>query len=176
MRKRYWELPHCVGKPLVLAIEAFYEEESLMFRIQLPADTCTDLDNRERGPRLGGDLEVTAITVQDHVVGPKRIPSALSSQPDAEFLSGILFTNSGTHAKFSRMAYQTGYGNSRFTIRRLGFAYIPDSSARDALLFSYDLEQPPFVESWGQGLVVLRNPGCKHPVPDGTSQTLSNRV
>jgi hypothetical protein len=65
------------------------------------------------------------------------------------------------------MGYQTGFGNSRFMIRRLGYAYNPDPSARDASLFSYDLEQPPFVEAWGQGLVFLRNPACLYPVPDG---------
>jgi hypothetical protein len=95
------------------------------------------------------------------------VPSGFFSQAESEHLSGILFTNSGTHGTFSRIGYQTGFGNGRFMIQRKGLAYNPDPHARDPSLFSYDLEQPPFVESWGQGIVFLRNPACLHPLPDG---------
>jgi hypothetical protein len=35
----------------------------------------------------------------------------------------------------------------------------------DSTFFSYNLDKPPFVESWGQGLVVLHNPNARHPLP-----------
>jgi hypothetical protein len=35
----------------------------------------------------------------------------------------------------------------------------------DPTFFSYNLDEPPMVESWGQGLVVMLNPACLHPLP-----------
>jgi hypothetical protein len=37
----------------------------------------------------------------------------------------------------------------------------------DAVLFYYDMDDPPLVEPWGQGLVVVHNPKAKIPLPDG---------
>jgi hypothetical protein len=47
----------------------------------------------------------------------------------------------------------------------VGFCYNPDPDAMDPTFFSYNLDEPPLVESWGQGLVVLHNPTCLHPLP-----------
>jgi hypothetical protein len=63
------------------------------------------------------------------------VPSGFFSQAESEHLSGILFTNSGTHGTFSRIGYQTGFGNGRFMIQRKGLAYNPDPHARDPSLF-----------------------------------------
>lgn len=41
----------------------------------------------------------------------------------------------------------------------------PNDDALDPTLFSYNLDDPPLVESWGQGLIVLHNPHAVHPVP-----------
>ena len=35
----------------------------------------------------------------------------------------------------------------------------------DPTFFSYNLDEPPLVETWGEGLVVLHNPNCLHPIP-----------
>jgi hypothetical protein len=116
MQNRYWELPHCVGKPFVIAIEAFYEEDSLTFSDTALSRYVYGLEQSGTWTESGDNLEITASSVQEHVIGPKVVPSGLFSHPASEFLSGVLFTNSGTHAKFSRMGYQTGYGtaDSRF--------------------------------------------------------------
>jgi hypothetical protein len=119
------------------------------------------------GDWVGGSLQLSATAVDEHVVAAKTVPSGFFTQPDSEHVSAILFTNSGTQGKITRMAYQTGYGNDEFSIRRFGFAYNPDPNARDPSFFAYDLDQPPFVEPWGQGLVVMHNPNCLIPVPDG---------
>jgi len=37
----------------------------------------------------------------------------------------------------------------------------------DPSYFSYSMSSPPFVETWGQGLVVLHNPNAKNPLPLG---------
>jgi len=77
----------------------------------------------------------------------------------------VLFTNSGTHAKFSRMGYLHGYGCDVTDIVRTGYFFNPDPDAMDPTLFSYNLDEPPLIEAWGEGLVALHNPQCLHPIP-----------
>lgn len=166
MQKRYWELPHCSGKPFVIAIQAFHDEGSLLFTDAALQQFVYGLEHTARWAR-DGTLEVSAAPLEEHRVASKVVRSNFFAQPENEHLSAILFTNSGTYAKFSRMGYQTGYGNDRFSIRRRGHSYNSDPDARDPTFFAYDLDQPPFVEPWGQGLVVLHNPNCRYAVPRG---------
>jgi hypothetical protein len=88
-------------------------------------------------------------------------------QPDTEHISAVLFSNSGTNAKMQRMGFMHGIGNDYITMIRSGFAHDPNPNARDSMYFSYDLDQPPLVETWGQGLVVLHNPKATNPLKKG---------
>ena len=164
LQKRYWELPHCRNIPIVIAIEAFHDEESLSL-------TDSGLTSYVYGLRQASQwspekrLQVETTNVTEHRVGDKAIPSRFFGQPDAERISAILFTNCGTNAKFMRMGYQTGYGYDSVDMSRMGTCFNPDPNAMDPSFFAYNLDEPPFVESWGQGLVVLHNPTCLHPLP-----------
>jgi len=63
------------------------------------------------------------------------------------------------------MGYQHGAGNDIVEIVRTGSAFNPDVDVMDPTLFSYTLDEPPLVESWGQGMVVLHNPKSLRPIP-----------
>jgi hypothetical protein len=162
--KRYWQLPHCRDMPFVLAIEAFHEVDSLslsdnalmtyVFGLTTKASWTTD-----------ATLDITTERVEEHRLGPKVIPSNFFGQPDTEHISAVVFTNSGTHAKFSRMGFHHGIECDEIEMTRYGFCYTPRSDAMDPTFFSYNLDEPPFVEPWGQGLVVMHNPNSRHPVP-----------
>ena len=164
LKLEYWELEHCKGKPFVLAIEAFFNEESLgfsesaisqyLYGHRQSADWTTD-----------GVLEIHTETVDSHTSGTKTIPSNFFEQLGAEHISAVVFTNSGTHAKFTRMGYQQGFGIDHFEIHRSGFCFTPDPDAKDPSYFSYSLAQSPLVEWWGQGLVVHHNPNALFPLP-----------
>ncbi len=164
LKEEYWKLDQCKGKPLVLAIEAFINEESL---------TLTDAYISEYlyGHRQSaewtpeGVLEIHTENVDRHISGDKSIPSNFFAQEGAEYISAVMFTNSGTHAKFSRMGFQQGLGTDYFEIIRRGYSYTPDPDARDPSLFSYSLSHPPIVEWWGQGLSVFHNPNALFPLP-----------
>ncbi|MCH8062036.1 MAG: glycosaminoglycan attachment protein [Chloroflexi bacterium] len=163
LQKKYWELEQCQDLPIVLAIEAFQDDESLSFSdyalsqylygIMQSAEWLSD-----------GSLRVSTFAVESHQSGDKVIPSYFFGQPDAENVSAVLFTNSGTHAKFVRMGYQHGFEAQQVSITRVGFCFNEDPDAMDPTFFSYNLAQPPFVESWGQGLVVYHNPNALHPL------------
>lgn len=164
LKLKYWELEQCRGKPFVLAIEAFFNEEALglsdsvisgyLYGQRQSAEWTSD-----------GTLDIHTETVESHTSGVKIIPSNFFEQPDTEHISAVIFTNSGTHAKFTRMGYQQGFGTEHFEVIRRGLCFSPDPDAQDPAYFSYSLSQPPLVESWGQGLVVHHNPNALYPLP-----------
>lgn len=164
LKRKYWDIEHCREKPFVLAIEAFHDEEALSHSAsaliqylygQRPSNTWLE-------SRL---LKINIEEVELHESGDKTIPSNFFGQPGTENISAVLFTNSGTHAKFTRMGYQSGFGFDHVDISRSGFCYNPHPDAKDPTYFSYSLNEPPFVESWGQGVVVNHNPNALFPVP-----------
>jgi hypothetical protein len=164
LKERYWELEHCRDIPVVLAIEAFHDKEALamsdfalsqyVYGLRQSADWSAD-----------GNLDIKTSHVDIHTLGEKKIPSNFFKQPDAENISAIIFTNSGTFSKFARMGFHQGFGCDVLHINRSGYCFNPDPNAMDPTFFSYNLDDPPFVESWGQGLVVLHNPNCLRPIP-----------
>lgn len=164
LQKKYWELEHCQDMPFVIAIEAFHDDESLGFTGDSLTKYAYGMAHNAKWNGSGG-LQIDATSVKEHKIGDKVITSNFFAQPDAEHISAILFTNSGTQAKFARMGYQHGFGCDTIDIRREGFCFNPDPNAMDSTFFSYNLDEPPFVETWGQGLVILHNPNCLHPLP-----------
>jgi hypothetical protein len=65
------------------------------------------------------------------------------------------------------MGYQYGIGCNTLYMSRLGFCFNPHPDAMDSTFFSYNLDEPPFVETWGEGLLLMHNPNSLHPVPKG---------
>jgi hypothetical protein len=165
LRQQYWNLPHCTGLPFVIAIEAFHDKGSLEFSDNALASYLYGLRHSASWTK-DGKLVITSEDISTHCLGEKTIPSGFFDQPGTEFISAILFTNSGTSAKFTRMGYQSGYGNDHLKVMRAGRAFDPNPNAMDSILFSYDLDDPPVIERWGQGLVVLHNPKSLYPIPD----------
>ena len=148
LQKKYWELEHCKDKPFVLALEAFFDDDSLEFS---DASLAQYLYGQKvsAGWTPGGTLEVKTDIVESHVSGEKAIPSNFFGQPDAKHISAVMFTNSGTHAKFTRMGYQHGIGADNYDVSRFGTCYNPNPDAKDPTYFSYSLAEPPLVEFMG---------------------------
>lgn len=164
LKMRYWELEQCKGKPFVIAIEAFHEEATFLFS---DAPLAQYLYGLRHFPSWtdDGELIINQEEIQKHQIANKLIPSNFFGQPDTENISAILFTNAGTHAKFSRMGYQEGFHRGNITIYRYGTWHDPNPNSATPLMMAYDLEEPPFYENWGQGLVALHNPYALSPLP-----------
>lgn len=180
LQKRYWEKPHCKGLPLVIAIELFFSDYSLSF-------TDNPIAQFVFGKRHFAEFTADGIPIikqdeiESHTSGSKSIPSGFFDQPDVENISAVLFTNSGTHAKFQRMGYQAGLDTDGVSITRFGTAYNPDPEAMDPTYFSYNMDRPPYKEKWGQGVSVMMNPNAKYPIPkdffpDGSQTYLEDGV
>jgi len=146
LNKRYWEREHCRNLPFVIAIEAFHDEQALMFSVSALSRFLFGADQTATF-LYGGKLKIDTDRVTAHSVGEKTVPSNFFAQPDSEHISAVMFTNSGTISKFGRMGYQHGFGCTTTKMVRTGTCFNPDPDAKDPTLFSYDLDEPPLVES-----------------------------
>jgi hypothetical protein len=164
LQKRYWELPVVKDRPLVVAVEAFHAEDSLFFSSAGISDYLFGIEQRWEHTE-DGKLIVTNTPRTTHQMGSKQIPSGFFALPDAEHVSAILFTNSGTTAKFTRMGYQAGLHRGNLMVARAGFWPDPDPNSATPLAGSYTLENPPYEEWWGEGVTIFHNPNAKHPLP-----------
>lgn len=164
LNKKYWELEHCKDLPLIVAIEAFHEEKALGFS---SSSLIQYLFGEVETGYLDDDgkMVIESKKIDSHSIGEKTIPSGFFNQPNAENISAIIFSNSGTTAKFKRIGYQKGLYSSAMTIVRQGFAYDYSPNAIEPEYFEYDLDERPNDETWGEGLVVCLNPNTKNPIP-----------
>lgn len=162
--EQYWNLNHCKGKPFVIAIQAFFDENALIYS---SSSLTYYLYGQYEYPThdQNGVLHINRIPLENHRIEDKSIPSNFFSQPEAENVSAIIFSNSGTIAKFERMGYQEEYYSDFIKIIRGGTKYNPDPNASIPLNFSYDLDKPLIKETWGQDMVVFYNPNAKIPLP-----------
>ncbi len=166
LQKRYWELDHCKDKPLILFVQAFHSADALVFSDSALTSYLFGLKQSGSWSQ-DGELTVSTASVEKHAVPDKSIPSNFFQLPDAEHVSAVVFSNSGSLAKFDRMGFQHGYGVATFNLTRFGTSFNPDPDAMDPTAFLYDVGQPPLIETWSQGLVVNHNPNARFPLPDG---------
>lgn len=165
LQKRYWELPHVNGKPLVIAIENFHAGGLGL--------SATSVSQYVYGVRhrhwfnTDGDMIVEGEAIEEHR-GSKTIPSRFFGLPGAENVSAILFSNSGTVPKFGRMGQQGRNRSEAVQMIRLGHCWDPDPNAHTHDNFAYmvgDREVPP--EPWRDGAVLMHNPDALVPLPIG---------
>jgi hypothetical protein len=166
LKKRTWESDHCRDLPFVIAIEAFHDEGSLGMT-DVALSTYLYGQRHRAGWSKQGTLQIDVEKVDEHTLADKVIPSGFFALQTCENVSAVLFSNSGTVTKFARMGFQHGIGCDEIEMIRRGFAFNPDPDVMDPTFFSYSMDEPPLVETWGQGLVVCHNPKCVHPVPKG---------
>jgi len=159
LKKKYWKLDHCQETPLILAIQSFHEEGSLRY-------SSTSLVNYLYGSQdKVKDGKIVQEEITEHRLHEKVIPSGFFKSPDSENISAVIFSNSGSIAKFQRMGYIRGFVSNHIKIKRSGFCYNFEKNALEPESFDYDLDEVDYDEPWGEELVVCLNPYAKHPIP-----------
>lgn len=164
LQKKYWELEHVAGIPLVIAIADFHENQSMLW-------TSTALINYLYGVHHdhhydeSGKLVITPQKIDKHVVGEKEIPSGFFFQPGAENISAVMFSASGTVSKFNRMGKQAGFGEGNVKLFRMGTYHDHDPDASLPKMFSYEVNED-CTETWAEGMSMFHNPNALHPVPE----------
>lgn len=165
LKKKYWKLPQCKGMPIVLAIQAFHDPESLGMSDSALSGYIFGVASRAEHDSQG-KLTVEFERLLEHAIGEKVIPSSFFDLEGAENISAVLFSNVGTVAKFSRMGFQAGVANDKIAMMRMGYSLNHSPDALDPTFFHYSLDAPPSVEMWGEGVVVMLNPRAIHPLPN----------
>jgi hypothetical protein len=172
LKKKYWELPHVVGKPLVLAIADFHDS-SPGFR-----NSSHALERYAYGiharllSSMGEEVSYVQQVLQEHV-GRKTIPSGFFSLEGVENVSALLFSNAGTVAKFSRMGFVKNPVPGMI-LTRMGIEYDEDPTAIMPRAFACFVEDDS--EGWNDEAVVLHNPYAKHPLPKDFFGTTAQNI
>ena len=82
----------------------------------------------------------------------------------AEHVSAVIFSNSGTVAKFNRMGVVTGFGSDRIKMYRVGVAVDHDPGAIGPKQFEMNIRSADYTENWVEGLEVYHNPQASIPL------------
>jgi hypothetical protein len=164
LKKKYWELLHIQGKPLVFAIADFHDDQSMLW-------TSTALINYLYGVRHEfyydekGQLVISPIKIHTHKVGGKEVPSGYFFQPEAQHVSAVMFSASGTISKFNRIGQQAGFYDPQVVMIRVGTCHDHDPNATLPRFFRYTVDES-CNETWAEGLSMFHNPNASHPVPE----------
>lgn len=163
LQKRYWELPHVSGLPLVIALADFHDPHPVR-------NTSAPLGRYLYGMHVtllsdpieeGYAYEVRQL--RDLAFETKKVPAGYFFQSGAENISAVAFSNAGTIAKFTRMGLQMGLDPETVALR-YGFAYGADADNIVPEAFYYLVGERQ--ELWEEELHVYHNPNAKHPLPD----------
>lgn len=164
LQKKYWELPHVAGNPLVIAIADFHDDQSMLW-------SSTALESYLYGVHHehhyeDGELVIDPVKIEKHTKPDgTEIPSGYFFQPDAEHISAVLFSASGTISKFNRLGRQAGFGSPNVKMFRMGTCYDHDPNASTPKIFKYEVTEES-QETWGEGVSMFHNPNAVHPVPE----------
>jgi hypothetical protein len=166
LQKKYWELPQCADKPLVLAIQDFHAAGSLII-------SSTPLSHYLFGSEQhwyhddDGQLIISEHKLEKHKGKTKEIPSGFFNLPGAENISAVLFCNSATVPKFNRLGHQGKYHSDAVRMIRWGTRYKHDPNAVRPALYMYEVgDQENYLETWSEGTALIHNPNAVLPLPD----------
>jgi hypothetical protein len=165
LAKRYWDLPHVAGNPLLFAVQDFSAPQS-MVRSRSAFETYIYGYDDDWERDADGKLKILPRKVGSHQWGTKEIPSGFFDLPDTEHVSAVLFSNSGTISKFNRMGLKAGFGSPRLRLTRVGTAVDHDPNTVEPKQFRHVVNDPGYAETWCEGLDVWHNPRAKHPISD----------
>jgi hypothetical protein len=165
-RVPYWELDHVKGHPLIFAVADFHEDQSMTWTspalLEYLYGVTHDFvfDN-------AGQLVITPLNIETHEHEGKKIPSGYFFQPNADNVSAVLFSSSGTISKFNRMGMLAGFGLSNQRLYRTGVKHRHDPNAALPEAFFHEVKQGAITETWSEGLSMFHNPRALRPVDPG---------
>ena len=156
LQKRYWEKEHVKGHALVLAVADFRRSEDLGYCAPLLMEYLYGVRQHV------DDGEFAFSSIKEHTCGGKTIPSGFFNQPDAENISAILFSDSGTISKFNRMGRIAGFGDPSVVMARVGERFaMRDSEAPEPFRV---LVEGQYQGKLDEGIWIFHNPKARIPL------------
>jgi hypothetical protein len=146
LHQRRWHAPHADGQPFILAIQDFEHgsacgapPSSLLHFLFGGADQSQEL----------GDL----------------FPDGFFGHEGAEHVSGVLFCNDATIAKFNRLGQEECEAGAARMLRH-GACLAENGVAPAPEGYAYEVGQRGAQrEQWNEGTVLIHNPFALHPLP-----------
>lgn len=131
--RHYWEREDTKGIPFAIAIADFHKEsaEGLpgTMTYTRPALFAYLYGQRIDIEVVEGAIKPTVVKVAEHQFKSKTVPSGFFDLPNSEFVSAIIFSNSGTISKFNRMGVLAGYKPDNHYFFRQGYRFDPTLGA-----------------------------------------------
>ncbi|MCU1251036.1 MAG: hypothetical protein JWQ49_4065 [Edaphobacter sp.] len=166
LQKKYWDLPHVSGKPILFAVQDFHLPQAMsvsgstlmpyLYGIEFSA--LYDMD---------GNLFVNRGIRADHTWGGKTIPSGFFNQPEADNISAVISNPLGTLSKFNRIGLGAGFGSDAIRMLFTGTCHDHDPNASVPIPFRMTVRAGHWDEPWCGGMNIFHNPNAKHPLdPD----------
>lgn len=159
----YWEMSGVQGYPLVFAIADFHEKQSMTWTSSGLIQYLYGVSHSFRFDE-SRQLIISSERIEAHEHIGKRIPSGFFLQPQAENISAVLFSASGTISKFNRMGRLAGFGRADQRMIRAGFRHKHDNNAALPEWFCFEVAPGKAKETWAEGLSLFHNPRALHPV------------
>ncbi|WP_282044992.1 hypothetical protein [Roseibium album] len=156
LQKAYWKINDVANMPFTIAIQDFSSPGSMTM-------TSPSLQLYLYGYQQNSANEAPR-RMEEHVWGEKRIPSGFFFLPDAENISAVIFSNSATISKFSRIGAINDFGDRRVRMVREGFACRTNQNQAEQGPFSVEVTAEGYTEDWVEGLAVFHNPVAKVPL------------
>lgn len=157
LNKRYWELPHVAGHPLVLAIQDFHAPHSMVWSNTALVEYLYGI-RQTAVTSPTGTPEVVSQRIDKYVWRGKEIPAGYFLQPHTEHISAVLANPSGTITKFNRMGYLAGFGKRSLQMLRAGYCY---RNSVHPETFAVSVDSPEYTETWCEGVSIYHNPNAR---------------
>jgi hypothetical protein len=161
LNKKYWELPHVSGKPLVFAVQDFHTIRAMSWSSTSLVEYLYGIRQVRRNNADGSSVIVSE-PIKEFVWEGKSVPAGFFSQPNTENVSAVIANPEGTISKFKRIGFLAGFGDRNIRMIRNGQAY--SSGALDPENFVREVSAPGYAETWCEGLSVYHNPRATHPL------------
>ena len=168
LSKNYHELNWVKGKSLIFAIQPFHNTESFNMNVYSVVKYLYGYEILRENDDIQG-VKTSFNKVANHKKDEQGILKEMPSffdLPKSEYVSGIIFTNSATMGKFSRMGFQNGLDNGEtIDIIYSGVGYDEKRTDNKPANFVHSIKDKPF-DNYNYGVTFFHNPKAKFPVKD----------
>lgn len=163
LKKKYWELQHVKGKPLMFAIADFHAFMSMTWSFQALLEYVFGYKpsyfKNEKGEVIFTFEPIEGFEKSPGVI----VPAGFFNLPESENVSAVLFSATATISKFNRMGKQAGLGSANSTLIRSGLCHNHDKDAVLPNSFSYTVDENSR-ETWAEGVSIFHNPKALYPI------------
>lgn len=174
--KKYWELPHVVGHPFVIAVQDFHGPQSMSWSSSSLVEYLYGIRQVER-IKDDGTNEIVSEQVKSYrKANGEEIPAGFFLQPNTENISAVLANSEGTLSKFNRIGFLAGFSDRSIRMIRAGHCYQDSLTAQE---FVSEVHSSDYSETWCEGVSIYHNPRAINPlspamIPGGAHHSSRN--